>query len=162
MKRRHLLGACAGVTSLLGGCVSRVQVPTEDDPARRRSNPVNRGDLVRPQDDSLRRVEDLPLVSLKRAPAPPEGEPQPVESPSDGGELTVTDDGPGVPPKAREHLFEPFVGAARSGGAGLGLVIARDILRAHGGDIELAETSEKGTVFRISLPVEPAAPAAPA
>jgi hypothetical protein len=92
MKRRHLLGACAGVTSLLGGCVSRVQVPTEDDPARRRSNPVNRGDLVRPQDDSLRRVEDLPLVSLKRAPAPPEGEPQPVESPSDGGELTVTDE----------------------------------------------------------------------
>jgi hypothetical protein len=92
MKRRHLLGACAGVTSLLGGCVSRVQVPTEDAPDRRRSNPVNRGDLVRPQDDSLRRVEDLPLVSLKRAPAPPEGEPQPAESPSDGGELTVTDE----------------------------------------------------------------------
>ncbi|WP_257297756.1 hypothetical protein [Haloarchaeobius sp. FL176] len=92
MKRRHLLGACAGVTSLLGGCVSRVQVPTDDDPDRRRSNRVNRGDLVRPEDDSLRRVSDLPLASLKRAPAPPEGEPQPAESPSNGGELTVTDE----------------------------------------------------------------------
>ncbi|WP_440989570.1 hypothetical protein [Haloarchaeobius baliensis] len=92
MKRRHLLGACAGATSLLGGCVSRVQVPTEDDPGRRQSNPVDRGDLVRPQDDSLRRVQDLPLVSLKRAPTTPDGAPQPAESPSDGGELTVTDE----------------------------------------------------------------------
>jgi len=69
--------------------------------------------------------------------------------------LTVADDGPGVPPKARENLFQPFVGSAKSGGAGLGLVIARDILRAHGGDIALAETSDKGTVFSLDLPVEP-------
>lgn len=92
MKRRHLLGASAGVASLLGGCISRVQVPTEDDPGGRGNRPINRGDLVRPQDDSLRRVQDLPLVSLKRAPAPPEGEPQPAEAPADGGELTVTDE----------------------------------------------------------------------
>lgn len=70
-------------------------------------------------------------------------------------QLKIADDGPGVPPKAQEHLFQPFVGSAKAGGAGLGLVIARDILRAHGGDIALAETSEKGTVFRIDLPVEP-------
>ena len=68
--------------------------------------------------------------------------------------LVVADDGPGVPPKAQEHLFQPFVGSAKSGGAGLGLVIARDILRAHGGDITLAETSEKGTTFRLDLPAE--------
>ena len=75
--------------------------------------------------------------------------------------LTVTDDGPGVPPKAQENLFQPFVGSAKSGGAGLGLVIARDILRAHGGDIALVETSEKGTVFGLDLPVEPKPQTAP-
>lgn len=69
--------------------------------------------------------------------------------------LTVADDGPGVPAKARENLFQPFVGSAKPGGAGLGLVIARDILRAHGGDIALAETTGKGTVFRLELPAEP-------
>lgn len=72
-------------------------------------------------------------------------------------QVAVADDGPGLPPKAREHLFQPFIGAARAGGTGLGLVIAREILRAHGGDISVAETSERGTVFRLDLP-NPAGP----
>lgn len=91
MKRRHLLGACAGVTSLLGGCVSPVQVPTEEDPGGNR-RAGDRNGLVRPRNEELRRPESLPLVPLKRAPAPPDEEPGPVETPAHGGQLTVTDE----------------------------------------------------------------------
>lgn len=71
--------------------------------------------------------------------------------------VEVRDDGPGVPAKARNKLFQPFAGSARPGGTGLGLAIARDLMRAHGGDIELAESSSKGTVFHLALPVDEAA-----
>lgn len=70
-------------------------------------------------------------------------------------EIFVTDTGPGMPAKARENLFAPFRGAVRSGGTGLGLAIAREIVIAHGGSIELAETSSHGTTFRIELPDQP-------
>lgn len=64
-------------------------------------------------------------------------------------EIDIADDGPGLPPRARDHLFTPFAGSARKGGTGLGLAIARDIMRAHGGDIELIGTSAEGTCFRL-------------
>ena len=67
-------------------------------------------------------------------------------------DIGISDNGPGLPAKAREHLFQPFIGSTKPGGTGLGLVIAREIMQAHGGDIALVETSEKGTVFRLSLP----------
>jgi signal transduction histidine kinase len=76
--------------------------------------------------------------------------------------IDVADDGPGLPDKARQNLFQPFVGSARAGGTGLGLAIAREIMRAHGGDIALAETSRTGTVFRLDLPGAGAAPLAAA
>jgi signal transduction histidine kinase len=66
--------------------------------------------------------------------------------------IDVTDDGPGLPARALKKLFQPFAGSARAGGTGLGLVIARDILRAHGGDVTLVETGETGTTFRLELP----------
>lgn len=66
--------------------------------------------------------------------------------------IDVADDGPGMPTRARDKLFQPFAGSSRDGGTGLGLVIVRDILRAHGGDVALASASEKGTVFRLILP----------
>lgn len=66
--------------------------------------------------------------------------------------IDVSDDGPGLPKVAREHLFEPFAGSARIGGTGLGLAIARELAQAHGGDLQLVSTSDKGTVFRIVLP----------
>ena len=66
--------------------------------------------------------------------------------------IDVADDGPGLSDKARGRLFQPFAGSARDGGTGLGLVIARDIMRAHGGDIELVETGASGATFRLSLP----------
>jgi signal transduction histidine kinase len=69
--------------------------------------------------------------------------------------IDVTDDGPGLPPKARDNLFRPFAGSARPGGTGLGLAIAREIMRAHGGDIMLADSSGTGTAFCLRLPWSP-------
>ncbi|MFQ5959330.1 MAG: PAS domain-containing sensor histidine kinase, partial [Alphaproteobacteria bacterium] len=68
--------------------------------------------------------------------------------------IEVTDSGPGLPPQAREHLFEPFSGSARQGGTGLGLPIAREIMRAHGGELSLAKSDEAGTIFRLDLPMD--------
>lgn len=82
-----------------------------------------------------------------------------------GGEISVTasdhpkswlievqDTGPGLPAKAQEHLFTAFRGGARKGGSGLGLAIAAELVRGHGGTLELKETGATGTVFRICLP----------
>lgn len=66
--------------------------------------------------------------------------------------ITVSDTGPGLPAKAREHLFRPFEGGVRKGGSGLGLVIAADLVRGHGGRLELQKTDDDGTVFAIQLP----------
>lgn len=66
--------------------------------------------------------------------------------------IYVTDSGPGLPPKAREHLFQPFQGGVTKGGSGLGLVIAADLLRGHGGRLELRRTGDSGTEFAIYLP----------
>lgn len=66
--------------------------------------------------------------------------------------LTITDTGPGLPKKAQEHLFQPFQGGVRKGGAGLGLVISADLIRGHGGRLELTHTDESGTTFTIQLP----------
>ncbi len=66
--------------------------------------------------------------------------------------IHIADNGPGVPEKIRERLFQPFAGTARPGGSGLGLVISRDLARAHGGDISLMATGPQGTTFRIEIP----------
>lgn len=65
--------------------------------------------------------------------------------------IEVRDNGPGVPPRAREHLFEPFQSTRRSGGTGLGLAIAAELVRAHGGAIRLVDT-DVGTAFWVSIP----------
>jgi signal transduction histidine kinase len=73
--------------------------------------------------------------------------------------IEVADTGPGVPQGAREKLFTPF-SSSRSGGSGLGLVIASDLVRGHGGDITLVTPSDQGefgTTFRITLPYAAAA-----
>ncbi len=66
--------------------------------------------------------------------------------------VRVTDTGPGLPPKAQEHLFQPFQGGVRKGGSGLGLVIAADLVRGHGGRLTLDQTGTDGTSFTITLP----------
>jgi signal transduction histidine kinase len=72
----------------------------------------------------------------------------------DGGvTVEVADNGKGIAPVARDKLFQPFSGTAKVGGTGLGLVIVRDLLRAHGGDIRLVETKPGGTRFLLTFPV---------
>ncbi len=65
--------------------------------------------------------------------------------------VEVRDNGPGVPAKAREHLFQAFQGGMRKGGTGLGLAIAAELIAAHGGRLQLLET-EKGAAFLIEVP----------
>jgi signal transduction histidine kinase len=65
--------------------------------------------------------------------------------------LRLSDDGPGVPEKARNNLFQPFVGSVRRGGTGLGLAIARELAQGHGGDLALVETGPGGSVFDLTL-----------
>lgn len=72
--------------------------------------------------------------------------------------LRVSDDGPGVPAGDRERIFERFVRLddARSrdeGGAGLGLAIARDLVRAHAGTLTVGEAPGGGALFEVRLPV---------
>jgi len=69
--------------------------------------------------------------------------------------ILVSDTGPGLPQKARENLFAAFRGAARSGGTGLGLAIAQELVRAHGGTIELLESRGGRTVFSVTIPDQP-------
>jgi len=66
--------------------------------------------------------------------------------------IEVADTGPGLPPAAREHLFEPFASVSRAGGTGLGLAIAAELVKAHKGTIDVASTGPAGTVFEIRLP----------
>ncbi len=70
----------------------------------------------------------------------------------DSWTITIQDNGPGLPPKAKQNLFTAFQGGVRKGGTGLGLAIAADLVRGHGGRLELRDTGEAGTVFEISLP----------
>lgn len=66
--------------------------------------------------------------------------------------LRIADSGPGLPAKAKEHLFQPFQGGVRKGGSGLGLVIAAELIRGHGGRLELEQSDENGTIFAVKLP----------
>lgn len=66
-------------------------------------------------------------------------------------DITIDDDGPGIPEAAREDAFKPFTSFTR-GGTGLGLAIARDIARAHGGDVFLEDSPLGGLRARIRVP----------
>lgn len=77
-----------------------------------------------------------------------------------GPVITVDDDGPGLPPDRIEDAFQPFVRlepsrSAETGGIGLGLAIARSIVKAHGGTLTLANRPEGGLRAEISLPMQP-------
>jgi signal transduction histidine kinase len=65
--------------------------------------------------------------------------------------IEVSDTGPGVPEKARAHMFQAFQASTRPGGSGLGLAIAAELVRAHGGDIRLVPGTI-GATFSITIP----------
>ena len=71
--------------------------------------------------------------------------------------MSIDDDGPGIPAERREDVFKPFVrlDEARNvdeGGSGLGLAIARDIARAHGGDVLLSDSPLGGLRATVRVP----------
>ena len=76
-----------------------------------------------------------------------------VVSPAPGGvAFAVSDTGPGIDARDLPHVFDRFVKSADSGGAGLGLAIARSLVEAHGGRITAESTTGAGTVMRFELP----------
>jgi signal transduction histidine kinase len=72
--------------------------------------------------------------------------------------LQVRDSGPGIPPEEQENIFQPFYRGSHGKriveGMGLGLSIARDILVAHGGDIQVESTPGAGSSFLLQVPAE--------
>ncbi len=65
--------------------------------------------------------------------------------------VVVSDNGPGIPAKARDKLFQPFQGSTRRGGTGLGLPISAELAQAHGGSLRLIETA-CGAAFELKIP----------
>jgi signal transduction histidine kinase len=72
---------------------------------------------------------------------------------SQGIQVRVRDNGRGIPESIRATLFEPFVSQGKENGTGLGLTVVQKIIQDHGGDVIIEETSEKGTAFRVLLPL---------
>jgi two-component system osmolarity sensor histidine kinase EnvZ len=73
-------------------------------------------------------------------------------------ECIIDDDGPGIPADQREEVFKPFVrlDASRNpqtGGVGLGMTIARDAIRSHGGDVVLEDAPGGGLRVKVTLPI---------
>ena len=140
---RELLGACRRHLDHLGQ-PSRAR-PRRSTPIRiscsascstSRATPCRRWSSARPDETTICQIR----IAGKR-----EGSVTIIE---------VSDSGPGVPEKAREHLFEAFQSSARRGGTGLGLTIAAELVRAHGGQIRLVDANI-GATFRIEIPDRP-------
>lgn len=68
---------------------------------------------------------------------------------TDRVEIIVKDNGPGIPEKVRDRLFQPFSGASGPGSTGLGLTISKELARDQGGDLVLRETGAEGTAFTV-------------
>lgn len=122
---------------------------------------VERGLTVDADPDQLLRalinlVRNSKQALMARAPNDPERDQIRIIGRREGAVvvLQVADTGPGLPDRARAHLFEPFQGGVRRGGTGLGLVIAAELVRAHGGEIRLLEGT-LGATFRIVIPDRP-------
>lgn len=87
-----------------------------------------------------------------------------LEADGDSARVTVGDEGPGAAPGDGERLFGRFeraVSAQHYGGLGLSLYLARDLARAHGGEVELVPAPGPGATFRLTLPLRPPSPPPP-
>ena len=68
-------------------------------------------------------------------------------------ELSVADDGPGVPDDIAANIFDPFF-TTRAGGTGLGLAVVRTVAETFGGSIQLERNANDGATFRLRLPLD--------
>ena len=127
-------------------------------PRVRLANEVPDGITLRADPDQLARI----LVNiLKNAREALEAENAGTDAPlvrvgyaevGDSMVVSITDNGPGLPPRARENLFVAFEGSARAGGTGLGLAIARELTEAHGGSVVYTPL-DQGSRFDVTLPL---------
>jgi len=140
--------------SFINGVAAGLGLPENGDGIRW-VNAVPNNVSVHADPDHLYRV--LNNLIRNACQAMPDGGEVHVSAMSAGGQVVIeiADTGSGLNETARGHLFEAFRGS-RNGGTGLGLAIARELVRAHGGELELARTGPLGTTFRITLP-EPSA-----
>jgi two-component system sensor histidine kinase MprB len=84
--------------------------------------------------------------------SPPGGE---VEVHVSGGEVTVRDHGPGIPPEHAQHVFQRFwraPDARRKPGSGLGLAIVQQVAESHGGEVRVEQAPGGGALLRLRLP----------
>ena len=72
---------------------------------------------------------------------------------SDGIEVKIADNGPGIPQPIVETIFAPFVSYGKENGTGLGLAVARKMVQDHGGNICVERTGHEGTVFLLTIPI---------
>jgi signal transduction histidine kinase len=116
---------------------------------------VSPGLTIRADSEQLHRVLSN-LVRNARQAIESAGKPGTIEISAGESDLDwwirVGDSGPGLPPKARDHLFAAFQGGARQGGTGLGLAISAELIKGHGGRLELLKSDAEGTEFLIRLP----------
>jgi signal transduction histidine kinase len=68
--------------------------------------------------------------------------------------IDISDTGTGIPPEVQPRIFESFL-STRADGTGLGLTIARRIMKDHRGNLSLVKTSPQGTTMRVTLPLAP-------
>jgi len=70
-------------------------------------------------------------------------------------EISVSDNGPGIPEKIRDDVFQPFVTFGKVDGTGLGLAVVQKIVTDHGGEVAVESTGAHGTTFKLTLPLTP-------
>jgi signal transduction histidine kinase len=110
-------------------------------------------DEVRADPEQLYRVLQNLVRNARQAFGPSHGQIDIVVGEDEASwTITVRDNGPGLPPKAIEHLFHPFSGGTKREGSGLGLAIAHELVVGHGGTLWLQDNSENGACFQITLP----------
>jgi signal transduction histidine kinase len=111
--------------------------------------------------DAAQIAEIVRHLLRNAAGATPRGGEIAVETRAEDGvvRLVVRDTGRGIPAAERDRIFDPFFpGNPKGQGPGLGLAVSLAIARAHGGDLELLDTGERGSAFRLTLPTGPARP----
>ncbi|RAN34200.1 sensor histidine kinase [Hyphomonas pacifica] len=115
-------------------------------------NNVHMLDQVTADPDHLHRIAANIIRNAAEAMTAAGSAPSRIFVSSENNQVEFADTGPGLPQKAADNLFTPFAGTARQTGTGLGLVIARELAEAMGGNLELAFTGPEGSVFRLTLP----------
>ena len=122
---------------------------------------LDRADQVMADPDQLHRILVNLFRNARQAIEHQQGRTRPgqievaLEAAPNAAVIRVSDNGPGIPERVQERLFQPFAGSGRPDGAGLGLAIARELAVGHGGELTLASTGPEGATFEIRLPGAP-------